>query len=210
MYLKNTNGNYTLSYGTSRNQFQAEHNVKMNEWNLIVIQYVGDEMGVRKITCNVENLSNLQSDSGRASFLGKLSAGRSSVNSVVIGNPREDAFQNSGMLLIGALNSTIYYNCKPSVNSFTGDVAWIHGFRNYLDTDQVLKNEITQSWISRWPIPNLPNDLTKSYSYQGCWRDGGDRALPNRLGNVNSVDECAIRAKDAGMKTLISARHLGR
>ena len=201
MYLKNNGGNYALSFGTSRGQFEGEHFVKMNEWNLIVIQYIGDDYGVRKMTCNVEALSNIQSDTGRRALLAKLNAGRTTGGSIVIGNPREDPFANSGMLLMGALNPTIYSGFNHSIPSFTGDVAWVHGFRNYLDTDTVLKNEIIQGWISRWAIPNLPNDLTNSYSYEGCWRDGGDRALPNRLGNVNSVAECATRAKNAGMNT---------
>jgi hypothetical protein len=201
MYLKNNGGNYTLSYGTNSGQFQGEHPVAMNEWNLIVIQYVGDEAGVRRITCAVERLSYLQTDSGRSAFLSKLSASRSSVGSVVIGDPKAEPLPNSGMLLLGALNPVLYSGLNFSIPSFTGDIGWVHGFRNYLDTDAVLRNEITQGWISRWAIPNIPNDVTNSYSYQGCWKDSGDRALPNRLGNVGSVAECATRAKQAGMNT---------
>ena len=201
MYLKNNGGEYTLSFGSNQKKFDVNCPVAMNEWNLIVIQYVGDNAGVRRMTCNVEALSNIQSNSGRSALLAKLSAGRTSAGSVVIGDPRADPLPNAGMLVMGSLNSTLYPEFKSSIPSFTGDVAWIHGFRNYLDTDAVLRNEITQGWISRWPIPNLPNDLTNSYSYQGCWRDSGDRALPNRLGNVASVAECGTRAKNAGMNT---------
>jgi len=160
MYLRNNGGHYALDFGTSRGQFQGEHFVEMNQWNLIVIQYIGGEYGVTKMTCNVEPLSRIQSDSGRRALLAKLSAGRTSAGSVFIGNPREDPFANSGMLLMGALDSRIYYGFNSYVPSFTGDVAWVHGFRNYLDSDLVLKNEITQGWISRWAIPNLPNDIT--------------------------------------------------
>ena len=199
MYLKNNGGHYALHYGTSRGQFQAEHFVEMNQWNLIVIQYIGGEYGVTKMTCNVEPLSRIQSDPGRRALLAKLSAGRTTGGSVFIGNPREDPLANAGMLLMGALNPTIYSGFNHSIPSFTGDVAWVHGFRNYLDSDAVLKNEIIQGWISRWAIPNLPNDLTNSYSYQGCWRDTGNRALPHRLRNVGSVAECATLAKQAGM-----------
>ena len=156
MYLTNIGGTYSLSYGTSRNQFQGSHDVVMNEWNLIVIQYIGDDYGVRGITCNVESLRNIQTNSGRASLLAKLSSGRTYSSSVVIGNPSGNPLANAGMLVMGSLNSTIYKEFNNSVPSFTGDVAWVHGFRNYLDTDAVLKNEITQGWISRWAIPNLP------------------------------------------------------
>lgn len=155
MYLTNNGGKYSISYGTSQGQFQTQHPVAMNEWNLIVIQYVGNDNGITRITCNVENLSNIQTDSGRASFFAKLNAGRISGTSVVIGNPNQDPFPNSGMLIIGALNNKIYKNCRITSPSFKGDVAWIHGFRNYLDTDDLLKKEVTQEWISRWPVPNL-------------------------------------------------------
>ena len=131
----------------------------MNQWNLIIIQYVGDSTGVRKITVNVTPLSDIQTDNNadywRSNLLNRLSAGRSSSGLVVIGNPRVEPLTNSGMLIMGAINGTIYPNCKPNVPSFTGDVAWIHGFRNYLDTDASLKNEINQTWVSRWAIPNL-------------------------------------------------------
>jgi hypothetical protein len=165
MYLKNEGGQYRLSYGTSQGQFQSVHQVRMNEWNLIIIQYVGDDSGVRKITVAVESLpflipsSKEYSDYWRYVLLQKLSSVRGSVaGSVVIGNPRVEPLPNSGMLIMGALNSNIYPDCKPTVPSFTGDVAWIHGFRNYLDTETVLKNEIMQTWVSRWAIPNLSND----------------------------------------------------
>lgn len=200
-YLVNNGGRYSLSYGTSKGQFQGQYDVTMNEWNLIVIQYIGDNSGVRRMTFNVESLKDIKTNPGRASLLAKLNAGRTSGGSVVIGNPRAEPLENAGMLIMGALNKTIYPSFNSSVASFTGDVAWFHGFRNYLDSDDALKSEIEQTWISRWAIPNLPNDPASSYSYQGCWRDGGDRALPNRLANVKTVAECGALAKEAGMNT---------
>lgn len=35
--------------------------------------------------------------------------------------------------------------------SFTGDVAWLHGFRNYINSDDILSAELYQSWKTRWP-----------------------------------------------------------
>jgi hypothetical protein len=35
--------------------------------------------------------------------------------------------------------------------SFVGDIGWIHGFRDYIDSDELLQREINQTWISRWP-----------------------------------------------------------
>jgi hypothetical protein len=201
-YLKNTGGRYTLAYGTSKNQFQRENDVTPNEWNLIVIQYVGNEAGVRNITIHVEKLTTIQQDSGKA-LLSKLSAGRTSGGSIVIGNPRGVPLDNAGMLILGAWNRQIYPNAPGGggAPSFTGDIAWIHGFRDYLDSDQVIKNEINQTWVSRWPIPNLPADAVEAYSYKGCYRDTSNRALANRLGNVGSVEECGKNSKAAGLNT---------
>jgi hypothetical protein len=202
MYLVN-DGKYQLTYGTSKGQFGKRVDVTMNEWNLIVIQYVGDENGIRTMTINVERLSTLQKDSGRRNFMNILSAGRNGVGSVVIGNYALNYVENSGQLIMGAWNNRIYPTAPSSAGaqSFTGDVAWIHGFRNYLDTDQVLRNEIEQGWISRWPIKNLPNDKVQTYSYQGCYRDAPNRALPVSLNNVKSVEECANISKARGFNT---------
>lgn len=199
LYLTNQGG-YRIAGLTSSGQFNNTNvPVTMNEWNLVVIQYIGDNAGVRKITFDADRLTNLQSPSGRAAFLQKLSAGRAYAGGpVMIGNPVGDAMGNAGKLLIGSWNRTSLPGYGGNFPSFTGDMAWLHGFRNYLDTDEVLKNEIIQGWISRWPIPNLPTDQPKSYTYQGCWRDSGPRALPHFLGNVRSVDKCATTSEKAG------------
>ena len=183
MYLRNDGGRYTLGFGTSDGKFQVGYPIAMNEWNLVVVQYIGDDYGVRKMTFNVESLASIQTDSGRASLLAKLSAGRTSSGSVVIGNPRADPFQNAGMLLMGALNPTIYPGFNASIPSFTGDVAWLHGFRNYLDTDAVLKNEIIQGWISRWAVPNLPEDTNGPV--QTVYGNNGTVTCETYCGGVN-------------------------
>jgi hypothetical protein len=38
-----------------------------------------------------------------------------------------------------------------SSSSFLGDIAWLHGFRDFIKTDSELYAEINQTWISRWP-----------------------------------------------------------
>jgi len=34
---------------------------------------------------------------------------------------------------------------------FTGDIAWLHGFREGIASDELLEAEATQSWLTRWP-----------------------------------------------------------
>jgi hypothetical protein len=55
--------------------------------------------------------------------------------------------------MLGSTGPT-YYN-KPGMwawnnNGFTGDVAWIHGFRDYFTSYDMLRAELNQSWLSRW------------------------------------------------------------
>lgn len=160
LYLYNTDGQYTVGYGTNRGQAQTTAPIKMNEWNLIVIQYIGEEVGVRGISFNVESLAALKQQDGvaRRQFLGKLTsrqqAGAGAGGPVMVGGKQGNYVQNAGWLMMGSSGSDFYK--KPGMAawnspSFTGDVAWIHGFRNYIDSDDLLLNEINQTWISRWP-----------------------------------------------------------
>jgi hypothetical protein len=156
-YLYNRGGQYTFGYGTNRGQSQVSMPVVMNKWNLVVIQYVGDENGVKGINCNAESLSALQTDPGRRAFLAKLMSqqgGGWGGGQVMIGNPNDNYVMNSGRLMLGSSGAPSY-KVGGMVNwnseSFVGDIGWIHGFRNYIDSDELLQREINQTWISRWP-----------------------------------------------------------
>ena len=34
---------------------------------------------------------------------------------------------------------------------FEGDVAFLHGFRTYLDTEGMIESDINGTWMTRWP-----------------------------------------------------------
>ena len=55
-----------------------------------------------------------------------------------------DYLENSGQLSLGSLPNS-------SIQSFTGNVAWIHGFTYHLTSENLLAKEIEQTWISRLP-----------------------------------------------------------
>lgn len=59
--------------------------------------------------------------------------------------------------------------------------------------------DITRFFVQRPSWANIPNVL--GYEHMGCWRDNGRRALPFWQGNVANRDQCAQRARDAGMNT---------
>jgi hypothetical protein len=155
-YLNNVGGQYTFGYGTSRGESQINLPAAMNQWNLVVIQYVGDENGVKGINFNVEALEKLKSAGGRSAFLMKLTSqqGGGGGGQVMIGKPNDNYVMNSGRLMLGSSGAPAY---KVSgmrnwySKSFEGDIAWVHGFREYIDSDQILQREINQSWTSRWP-----------------------------------------------------------
>ena len=141
-------GQYKLAYGTNmfgNNCGSGNMPITPNEWNLVVLQYVGDENGLRKVTCNVESLARLRTPDGLRQFSAALRSGQSVSGSIVAGAYGANYYQNSGQLRIGR-------------RGFRGDVAWLHGFRNFLDTEELLKKEVEQSWISRWPRGNLDSE----------------------------------------------------
>ena len=154
-YLYNKGGQYTFGYGTNRGQSQATMPAAMNQWNLVVIQYVGDENGVKGINFNVESLGSLQSPGGRRAFLEKLKSQQSAGGGqVMIGKPNDNYVMNSGRLMLGSSGAPSYKASGMmswNSESFVGDIAWIHGFRNYIDSEDLLKREVNQTWISRWP-----------------------------------------------------------
>ena len=155
-YLYNRGGQYTFGYGTNRGQSQVNLPAAMNQWNLVVIQYVGDENGVKGINFHAESLAKLEGDAGRRAFLAKLMSQQSvgGGGQVMIGNPNDKYIMNSGRLMLGSSGAPSY-KVGGMVNwnseSFVGDIAWVHGFRDYIDSDELLRREISQTWISRWP-----------------------------------------------------------
>lgn len=128
--------------------------VTMNEWNLLVIQHIGDDNGLRKTTCNVESLARLRTPDGLKTFSQTLRSAQNISGAIVAGKYGSNYYESSGQLRLGGGN----IQAGDIQKSFTGDVAWIHGFRNFLDTEELLKSEVNQTWISRWPRGNLDSE----------------------------------------------------
>jgi hypothetical protein len=150
--IVNNSGTYGIKYiatAFGKDIGGTTGSIKMNEWNLMVIQYVGDNYGLRKMSFHIETLKNLQNPAQLSQFSSELISSQSVSGAVVAGNPRANYIQNSGFFTLGAWD----------VPSCTGDVAWIHGFRGFLDTEPLLKSEVEQSWLSRWPRGNLDSEI---------------------------------------------------
>jgi hypothetical protein len=162
IYLKNNGGRYTLNLWNSIVSGLSDAPITMNEWNYIVLQYVGDGRGIRSINLSSAPLLQLRnSTAARKTFLSELTGKQTSIGRISLPNATENRAM-SGMLTLGG-TSPDYKSANGIVEwklqSFTGDVAWIHGFRNYLDTEDLLSAEINQNWISRWPLGNLESDV---------------------------------------------------
>jgi hypothetical protein len=150
-YLVNQGGRYFIRHW--KGNMQEEHPVYINKWNFLVIQYVGDQYGIRNFDLHVYDYDYVKGDTGRRQLLGYLKQRQNASGAVLYGNSINDR-RNAGHLVLGG-TSPNYKDASGRVTwqtqSFTGDVAYIHGFRNYIDTDELLKTEIDSKWISRWP-----------------------------------------------------------
>lgn len=165
--MVNNNGQYVFSFTAKAfDKVLCSSTVApvMNEWNFIVIQYLGDDNGLRKITFHCESLKRLQEASVRSQFSATLRSNQNMSGPPLIGRPGSHNPDNSGWFMFGA--STAAQHRKPgmwpwSAMGFKGDVAWLHGFRNFLDTEALLTSEVRQTWISRWPRGNIDGEATQ-------------------------------------------------
>jgi hypothetical protein len=74
-----------------------------------------------------------------------------------------------------------------SASSFLGDIAWLHGFRDFIASDSELYAELNQTWISRWP------------NMDGATRTGVPRTKTT-IGNNGSVS-CETYCQGVGGKS---------
>jgi len=163
-YIMNNNGQYVINYsgkGFDKPLAATTVPIAMNEWNFMVIQYLGDSMGLRKISFHIETLARLQDAGVRSQFSATLRANQNISGPSIVGAVGSSNPENSGWFMLGAATADFYK--KPGMWSwgtpgFSGDVAWVHGFRNFLDTEALLTSEVKQSWVSRWPRGNLDGE----------------------------------------------------
>jgi hypothetical protein len=166
-YIMNNNGQYVINYSAKafdKPLAATTVPIVMNEWNFIVIQYLGDDYGLRKITFHTESLKRLQDPSVRTQFSATLRANQNVSGPILAGARESNNSENSGWFMFGAATADFYK--RPGMwqwgsPGFTGDVAWFHGFRNFLDTEALLTSEIKQTWMSRWPRENIDGEVAQ-------------------------------------------------
>jgi hypothetical protein len=118
-----------------------------------VIQYVDtDGYGIRATTMHAAPYTELNTnESSRAEFLRIIKNQQSTSIPVKTPIMREvgDITKYSGRLILGKPGWPPIE--VPANTSFLGDIAWLHGFRNFIGSDSELYAELNQTWISRWP-----------------------------------------------------------
>ena len=133
----------------------------LNAWNLLVIQYIDtDGYGIRDFSmhaCSYEAAS--LNPTVRAEMLTQMQTKRNATKPIrfPVSRKESDITKYAGFLYLGGLTSG---------SSFTGDIAWLHGFRNYIGSDSELDAEINQAWISRWAVPKYNSTVAPDPS--GC------------------------------------------
>jgi hypothetical protein len=117
----------------------------IGEWNLITLQFNGNE-GIYSFTCVAESISNLQQSI--QPYMTMLKG--VDVKGDILFRPivTLSLLKHRGKLLLGS--------------GFTGDIAWIHGFRDIF-TESSLMDEIHR--VVRKPIHTIKTNTDTSKSF---------------------------------------------
>lgn len=151
IYYARVGNNYQFQFYSS-NRGWTSVNIVPNEWNYVVIQVVGDGQGVRDMNMTTSTVSALAGEQARTNFVNTLKRSQNAMGSYMTGSASRDANQSS-FLRLGALVSAETPDLPRGADKlgFEGDVAFIHGFRNYLDTPELVQADIQGLWMNRWP-----------------------------------------------------------
>lgn len=167
LYL--TKSGSTYKFVLNHGEGTSEADCQLNAWNFVLIQYVDtDGYGIRTMSMNATPYLNINMDGtrgrdSRAQFLMFIRMPQSQ-NFHPVKTPimRDvgDITKYSGRIMLGknawststeSVPRREPYTTSTPGTSFLGDIAWLHGFRDYIKTDSELYAEINQTWISRWP-----------------------------------------------------------
>lgn len=149
------------------NQHRQQIPCVPNQWNLVVFQYVGNSTGITNISMDAMDLPTLQTPNGLSTFFSRLRQNQSISGGAVMPPITTQAQRSTGAgyLILGmnpnsdTLRGQDYSDTQGTRFTqrlgFTGDVAWIHGFRSLFTSASDLQKEVSQTWASRWPRANI-------------------------------------------------------
>jgi hypothetical protein len=101
-----------------------------------------------------------------------------------------------------------FYICQ-SEEQFDKDVA-INNVRlfDYTMDEAACRADMSNAWAFPAPPP-VPLEPQPKSVYKGCFRDGGDRALPIRLNNVSKTEDCMEQALNVPNATEYGLQYYG-
>jgi len=189
LYLRYANGTYNFSLVTVVGSSVTEtlRPCTANVWNLVVIQYIDtDGYGIRGISMRAAPYTTLfSSPPARTEFMNQMKTDLNTNSSVVTPVIRfqSDINKYSAKLFLGTTPWPLA--AYTTSGSFTGDIAWLHGFRNYMDSDSELMAEVQQKWISRWPVPKFDSSVAAQANMQATVGNNGSVSCDTYCAGVN-------------------------
>lgn len=153
--LKNSFGQYQLTYTTMATGASIAP-ISINQWNYIVLQVVSDGYGVQAFNVSCAPVASLQTASGVSSFVNSLVSRQNNTGSYIAGSAAKDV-NESAQIRIGNLARSQYPDipdAREELSSFQGDLAFFHGFRDFMNTSDLVNADVQGTWMSRWPRGN--------------------------------------------------------
>lgn len=155
--MKNDAGTYVLETYT-KNKGIVRSPIVPNQLNYIVLQVVS-EPGRGVMDFNVTStlmapLSGMSAAAGaaRTALVNTLTTKQNVLGSYITGSASKDA-NESAPLRIGSILTAQ----NPDVStlnqmySFEGSVVFVHGFRDYISTAEMVQADVDNLWMTRWP-----------------------------------------------------------
>lgn len=154
-----------LSVVSAANKKTSMVPITMGEYNLVLLQYIQEPAtssalsgtkgfkSVVDVSLHCFSLSSLASGSAIQNAWKEMIAARNAApyGRVLFAPVGDGAVGASGcgMICMGRLEPTTTVS-KTAMDSFTGDVAWIHGFRVAMEQKEMLEAEARQTWKMYW------------------------------------------------------------
>lgn len=157
--LKNNGGNYILETYTTDKGF-TNSPISPNQMNYIVLQVISDSRGVQDFNVSSASVAALSGMSAaavaaRTSFVNTLIAKQNITRGYIANSASSDA-NESAPLRVGAVLTAQ----NPDISTryqqygFQGSVVFVHGFREYMNTAELIQADVDGLWMTRWPRQN--------------------------------------------------------
>lgn len=137
--LYSRNGDNYMLTPYFENTMYSSVPITPNTWNFVALQFIGTTSGLYKLSVHCRSMSELHVTNNVRAMLADMKSQQNHAGAYKI-SYTSDVSRISGSLSLS------------SGDNIPVRIAWMHGFRTYLDREDVLYAEIFQTWKSRWPL----------------------------------------------------------